>query len=397
MSFRKTLYMSSGTLRYLFVIVVILCIAGINFYVQGLVKDLRKQSRDIAEFYALTYQRLAVAADQPEVLDWLFVNIISRATFPLVLTDRQGNPSSWQGLAVPDTARSPEALKQVRKVLAKMREENDPIPITYNQIVLSYLYFGDSVLISRLQYLPWVTLSGIGLLVLAAFLSFGSIKSSEQRFIWVGMAKETAHQLGTPISSLMGWLELLRMPRLDDAQREQTLTDMETDIKRLEKIAARFSHIGSEALLDPQEVQPILHDVCEYLRKRLPQTGNQIQLIERYGACKPVPLNRELFEWAVENLVKNAIDAVKGKKGIIEIATMPLNGRNRVIIDIRDNGAGITAKRRNDIFKAGYSTKKRGWGLGLNFAKRIVEEYHHGRLVIKESHIGKGTTMRMIL
>ncbi|HQG45124.1 MAG TPA: hypothetical protein PLG50_05660, partial [bacterium] len=298
MSFRKTLYMSSGTLRYLFVVVVILCIAGINFYVQGLVKDLRKQSRDIAEFYALTYQRLAVAADQPEVLDWLFVNIISRATFPLILTDRQGNPSSWQGLTVPDTARSPEALKQVRKVLAKMRQENDPIPITYDEIVLSYLYFGDSVLISRLQFLPWVTLSGIGLLVLAAFLSFVSIKSSEQRFIWVGMAKETAHQLGTPISSLMGWLELLKMPHLGAAQREQTLTDMETDLKRLEKIAARFSHIGSEALLDPQEVEPILHDVCEYLRKRLPKTGNQIQLIETYAACKPVPLNRELFEWA---------------------------------------------------------------------------------------------------
>ncbi|HNW59767.1 MAG TPA: HAMP domain-containing sensor histidine kinase [bacterium] len=397
MSFRKTLYMFSGTLRYLFVVVVILCIAGINFYVQGLVKDLRKQSRDIAEFYALTYQRLAVAADQPEVLDWLFVNIISRATFPLVLTDREGNPSSWQGLAVPDTARSPEALKQVRKVLAKMRQENEPIPITYKDIVLSYLYFGDSVLITRLQYLPWVTLSGIGLLVLAAFLGFGSIKSSEQRFIWVGMAKETAHQLGTPISSLLGWLELLKLPHLGAAQREQTLTDMETDIKRLEKIAARFSHIGSEALLDPQEVQPVLHDVCEYLRKRLPKTGNQIQLIEQYGACKPVPLNRELFEWAVENLIKNAIDAVKGKKGVIEIITMPLNGKNRVAIDIRDNGVGITTKRRNDVFKAGYSTKKRGWGLGLNFARRIVEEYHHGRLFIKESHIGKGTTMRMIL
>jgi len=397
MSFRKTLYMFSGTLRYLFVVVVILCIAGINFYVQGLVKDLRKQSRDIAEFYALTYQRLAVAADQPEVLDWLFVNIISRATFPLVLTDREGNPNSWQGLAVPDTARSPEALKQVRKVLAKMRQENEPIPITYKDIVLSYLYFGDSVLITRLQYLPWVTLSGIGLLVLAAFLGFGSIKSSEQRFIWVGMAKETAHQLGTPISSLLGWLELLKLPHLGAAQREQTLTDMETDIKRLEKIAARFSHIGSEALLDPQEVQPVLHDVCEYLRKRLPKTGNQIQLIEQYGACKPVPLNRELFEWAVENLIKNAIDAVKGKKGVIEIITMPLNGKNRVAIDIRDNGVGITTKRRNDVFKAGYSTKKRGWGLGLNFARRIVEEYHHGRLFIKESHIGKGTTMRMIL
>ncbi len=397
MSFRKTLYMFSGTLRSLFVLVVILSIAAVNFYVQGLVRDLRKQSRDIAEFYALTYQRLAVAADQPEVLDWLFVNIISRATFPLILTDREGNPSSWQGLAIPDTARSPEAIKQVRKVLEKMRQENEPIPITYQEYVLSYLYFGDSMLITRLQYLPWVTISGLGLLVLVAFLSFRSIKSSEQRFIWVGMAKETAHQLGTPISSLMGWLELLKSSNLEGPNREQTLTDMEADIKRLEKIAARFSHIGSETLLDPQEVQPILHDVCAYLRKRLPKTGNPIELIENYSEAKPVLLNRELFEWAVENLIKNAIDAVRGKRGRIEITTTPLSGKKRVAIDISDNGAGITAKRRNDVFKAGYSTKKRGWGLGLNFAKRIIEEYHNGRLFIKETHLGKGTTMRIII
>ena len=397
MSFRKTLYMFSGTLRSLFVLVVILSIAAINFYVQGLVRDLRKQSRDIAEFYALTYQRLAVAADQPEVLDWLFVNIISRATFPLILTDRDGNPSSWQGLAIPDTARSPEAIRQVRKVLEKMRQENEPIPITYQEYVLSYLYFGDSMLITRLQYLPWVTISGLGLLVLVAFLSFRSIKSSEQRFIWVGMAKETAHQLGTPISSLLGWLELLKSSNHEGPNREQTLTDMEADIKRLEKIAARFSHIGSETLLDPQDLQPILHDVCAYLRKRLPKSGNPIELIENYSELKPVPLNRELFEWAIENLVKNAIDAVKGKRGRIEITTTLLTGKKRVAIDISDNGAGITAKRRNDVFKAGYSTKKRGWGLGLNFAKRIIEEYHHGRLFIKETHIGKGTTMRIIL
>jgi len=397
MSFRKTLYMFSGTLRSLFVLVVILSIAAVNFYVQGLVRDLRKQSRDIAEFYALTYQRLAVAADQPEVLDWLFVNIISRATFPLILTDRDGNPSSWQGLAIPDTARSPEAIRQVRKVLEKMRQENEPIPITYQEYVLSYLYFGDSMLITRLQYLPWVTISGLGLLVLVAFLSFRSIKSSEQRFIWVGMAKETAHQLGTPISSLLGWLELLKSSNHEGPNREQTLTDMEADIKRLEKIAARFSHIGSETLLDPQDLQPILHDVCAYLRKRLPKSGNPIELIENYSELKPVPLNRELFEWAIENLVKNAIDAVKGKRGRIEITTTLLAGKKRVAIDISDNGAGITAKRRNDVFKAGYSTKKRGWGLGLNFAKRIIEEYHHGRLFIKETHIGKGTTMRIIL
>ncbi len=396
MQLKKTLYMFSGTLRSVFVLIVVLCIFAIHFYIQGLVKDLRKQSRDIATFYAMIVQRLGTDVDQPEVLNWLFENVVFRTNFPLVVTDSQGNPSSWQGLSVPDTVRNEAAIKKVEEILKKMRQENEPLPITYQSHVISYLYYGDSILISKLQFLPYLTLSGLGLLMLVAFLSFSSIKSSEQRFIWVGMAKETAHQLGTPISSLLGWLEIMKSTDLDATKQAHTLMDMEADVKRLEKVAARFSHIGSASHLTPQDVHAALHEVVEYLRKRLPQNSKEFQLRENFATLPPVPLNRELFEWAIENLIKNAIDAVQRKKGLIEVTTGVLPGR-KIFIDISDNGTGIQAKRRQDIFKAGYSTKKRGWGLGLNFTKRIVEEYHNGRLFIKETHPGKGTTMRVIL
>ncbi len=396
MSLRKTLYMFSGTLRGVFVLMVLLCIFAIHYYIQGLVEDLRKQSRDIATFYAMIVQRLGTDVDQPEVLNWLFENVVFRTTFPLVVTDSQGTPSSWQGLSVPDTLRSEEAFQKVKEILKKMRQENEPLPITYESQVISYLYYGDSILITKLQYLPYLTLSGLGLLMLVAFLSFSSIKSSEQRFIWVGMAKETAHQLGTPISSLLGWLEIMKSGDIDKLKKARTLADMEADVNRLEKVAARFSHIGSAAHLTPQDIHQPLHEVVEYLRKRLPKTGKETRLVENFGQLPPVPLNRELFEWAIENLIKNAIDAAQGKKGLIEINTGMLSEK-KLFVDIRDNGTGIQAKRRRDIFKAGYSTKKRGWGLGLNFTKRIIEEYHNGRLFIKETHPGKGTTMRIIL
>jgi len=397
MSVRKTLYMLSGTLRGIFFLLVLICILGIIVYIQRLVDDLRRGSRDIVEFYALTVQRIASDTEAPEGLDWFFQNVLQRTNFPLIVTDNKGNPSSWQGINVPENSRNPDSLKIVRNILEKMRRENEPVPITYGSLVVSYLYYGDSVLITRLEYLPYLTICSLGLLMLAALWGFSSIKRSEQRFIWVGMAKETAHQLGTPISSLLGWLEILRSGRKSSERQEKIFQDMESDIKRLEKVAARFSQIGSEAVLQKQDLAPVLADLAAYFRRRLPQSGKEIKLIESFEPVRAIPINRELFEWAIENLIKNSIDAVKGRNGRIEIRLGPLPGSEKICIDIIDNGIGIQAKRRQDVFKAGYSTKKRGWGLGLNFTQRIIEDYHRGRLYIRESHAGKGTTMRIVL
>ena len=397
MSVRRTLYMQSGTLRGIFFMLIILCILVIVLYTQTLVSDLRDEARGIVEFYAKTLQRIASEQIDSETLGWLFENITQKTNFPLILTDASGMPTSWIDINVPENDRSPETLEQVRNIIDKLRRENEPVPITYEDQIINYLYYGDSKLITRLLILPYFTLSGLGLLVLTAFLGFSSIKRSEQRFIWVGMAKETAHQLGTPISSLMGWLEILRAEKKTSPVISNMLTDMETDVKRLEKVAARFSQIGSKADLHLLDVQPVLNDVLAYFHRRLPQNNKEMRIETHFSPMHAVPLNRELFEWAVENLIKNAIDAVGRREGRININSGTLEENGKVFIDIRDNGSGIQPKHRKDIFKAGYSTKKRGWGLGLNFTKRIIEEYHHGRVFIKESQPGAGTTMRIEL
>ncbi len=389
--------MLSGTLRGVFFILIIFVIVWTSLYTQQIVGQLRQEAKEIVEFYATTIKQIASDQLEPAALGWLFENITQKTNFPLILTDADKNPTTWKGIKIPESDMSEQALKQVRNIMGKMERENEPVPITYNGTVLNYLFYGDSRLITQLIYLPYISFGALGLLILAAFLGFSSIKKSEQRFIWVGMAKETAHQLGTPISSLMGWQEILKTDHKNSDNVQFVSQEMESDIKRLEKIAARFSQIGSQTLLKKQDMRPILADVVKYFIRRLPQTGKEIKIVENYGEIPPVALNRDLFEWTIENLIKNAIDAVKGKKGTIKIITGKLPENGKIFIDVCDNGVGISSRGRGDVFKAGYSTKKRGWGLGLVLAKRIVEEYHRGKLFIKESHVGKGTTMRIVL
>ena len=396
LSVRKTLYMMSGTLRAVFFFLIIIAILALTLYTQQMVNGLRQETRQIVEIYVSTIKRIASDPLAPEALGWSFENITRRTNFPLILTDADKNPATWKSIGIPENERSPETLKKVREMMNHMAKENEPVAITYDNTVLNYLYYGDSRLITKLLYLPYVSLSGLGLLVLLAFLGFNSIKQSEQRFIWVGMAKETAHQLGTPISSLMGWQEVLKADSRNPDNVNYVSTEMENDIRRLEKIAARFSQIGSKPQLKPHDIHSILSDIIIYFERRLPQTGKSIRLVQDYGEIPEVPLNRDLFEWTLENLIKNAIDAVQGKKGRIDLVT-GTQPDGKIFVDVKDNGIGISPKGKRDIFKAGFSTKKRGWGLGLNLAKRIVEEYHHGRLFVRESQVGKGTTMRIIL
>lgn len=389
--------MMSGTLRGAFFIIIILGIFAIIIYTQQLVRELRQESRDIIEFFASTIQRTGSDQMNYEALGWVFVNITQRTNFPLVLTDVNGEPATWKGLNVPDDDKSPETIKKVKKLMERMGEENEPVPIMYKDTIMNYLYYGDSKNITQLSWLPYITLTTMGLLVLLAFVGFNSIKKSEQRFIWVGMAKETAHQLGTPISSLMGWVEMLKTGVLRGSDMKMVVNDMQTDVNRLEKVAARFSQIGSQTDFKLQDIHCIIRDIIAYFERRLPQAGKEIRLVQNFGKIPKVKINRNLFEWAIENLIKNSIDAVKAKKGVIEIITNGYPEKNRVSIEIRDNGIGIAAKRKREIFKPGFSTKKRGWGLGLSLSKRIVEEYHNGRLYVKETRPGEGTTMRIDL
>lgn len=382
----------------------ILIILALLWYSQKIVNGLRNEARQILLFYTKLYARAASEASDAD-LSFIFEQIIQGTDFPIILCTEDFEPTTWKGIDIPpDSSSSPAARARVQQLVESMRAEIDPIPLTYTDPqtgqprVLSYLIYGDSKLIKQLQLLPYAEIAVAGMFIFVGFWGFNSIRRNEQRLIWVGMAKETAHQLGTPISSLLGWIELLRSRT---SNGDGTLTEMQRDVERLGKVASRFSQIGSQADLKEQDIVPLLEDIVKYFRRRLPQMGKEVQL-EILNASpaeiRPVAMNRDLFEWVLENLIKNSLDAIEKPKGEIVLELKPAaNGRHRLTLDIRDNGRGIEPAIRKNIFKPGFSTKKRGWGLGLSLAKRIVEDYHHGKLFLKETRAGEGSTMRIIL
>lgn len=357
---------------------------------------MRAESRQVLLFYAKLYAS-AASTESASNLNFIFDEIIQRTNFPIVLTDSERQPTGWKGIDVDPNNRSSEAIAKVERIMEVMETEATPIVLTYEEYSLGYLYYGDSRLILQLQYLPYFGLLIVGLFILIGFFGFRSIQRSEQQFIWVGMSKETAHQIGTPLSSIMGWIEILKSRVRSDNSLE-TIAEMEKDVERLTKITARFSQIGSKANLKETRVVDVLTDVTGYFEKRLPQWGKKVSIVETYDVKPKVALNRDLFEWVIENLLKNALDALKKNEGEIEIKLGEYqNARHSIFIDVIDNGRGIEPSKKKDIFKPGFSTKKRGWGLGLSLAKRIVEDYHGGKLFVKESKLGKGTTFRIIL
>lgn len=399
---KKSLFLLSDRFTLILFSVALLLILLLLYYSQSIVQDMRVQSRSILEFYANLHSR-ATAENDVENLNFLFEQIIQKTNFPIILTDAEKNPIYWVGVSVDPDDRSPVAVEKVKKMVMNLEKEVDPVSIqihddeTDELLLQQYLYYGDSRLITRLIWFPYVEIGVISLFILVAFLGFRSIKKSEAQYIWVGMAKETAHQLGTPLSSLMGWLELLRTGQSSN-NVTKILPDMENDLNRLNKVATRFSQIGSRSDLKKHDINAIISDTIEYFKRRLPHMGKKISITEKFAPIPPVNINRDLFEWVIENLIKNSLDAIEKDSGLIEITTgLSQDFKRHVFIDIKDNGKGINPNERRLIFQPGFSTKKRGWGLGLNLAKRIIEDYHRGRLIIKDTKLGEGTTMRVIL
>ncbi len=393
---RINLYKLRAQFKGLLFVLAVGIILFLLFYNYKIVNNLRAESRQVLLFYAKLYAS-AASTESASNLNFIFDEIIQRTNFPIVLTDSERQPTGWKGIDVDPNNRSSEAIAKVERIMEVMETEATPIVLTYEEYSLGYLYYGDSRLILQLQYLPYFGLLIVGLFILIGFFGFRSIQRSEQQFIWVGMSKETAHQIGTPLSSIMGWIEILKSRVRSDNSLE-TIAEMEKDVERLTKITARFSQIGSKANLKETRVVDVLTDVTGYFEKRLPQWGKKVSIVETYDVKPKVALNRDLFEWVIENLLKNALDALKKNEGEIEIKLGEYqNARHSIFIDVIDNGRGIEPSKKKDIFKPGFSTKKRGWGLGLSLAKRIVEDYHGGKLFVKESKLGKGTTFRIIL
>lgn len=277
----------------------------------------------------------------------------------------------------------------IRSTISEMAADNDPIQFQLPNSGPTYIYYNDSELLTRIRHYPFVQFTVVGLFFIIAYLLFSTARKSEQNQVWVGMSKETAHQLGTPLSSMMAWVELLKMKGVED----EAVIEIEKDLNRLENITERFSKIGSPPKLDEQNLVKIIYDAVEYLNKR---SSKKVKYTINCSADKVMmaPVNKNLFEWVIENLCKNAIDAMNGV-GEINIGLIEEN--QAIIIDISDTGKGISLPNFKTVFHPGYTSKQQGWGLGLSLSKRIIKNYHKGKIFVKSSIVGQGTTFRIVL
>jgi signal transduction histidine kinase len=400
----------------------LIMLTGVFVFTNEMVRRLSEQVASSSELLArLCAQASFPAARDPE-LQTILRSVIAGIQFPMVITDQAGVPRAWRlvGLdpsLVPDA--SLDSLAEGRPIspvirarvvrlqthVATLDRAHPPIRMTQptTRQSLGALHYGDPPLLERLRWMPYATVVGLVALTALGLWGLAAVRRTERRGIWVGMALETAHQLGTPLSSLMGWVELLRA-RLEESPTEsvsraelvETLGEMERDVDRLTKVAQRFSHVGSAPKLESQDVSALVRRVVEYMRRRVPSSESEVTLAERIESTTPLPVSRELLEWAIENLLANALSALDKRPGLVEVTVTP-SSSGGVEITVRDNGRGMSAIEQRRAFQAGYSTKPRGWGLGLALAQRVVEEYHGGRLFVRKSVPGEGTTIALIL
>lgn len=369
--------------KFIFLLISVLLVGGVLYVSNDLVEDLSVEERKKMEIWAEATRELA--SDKTEMSMELILKVIqSNTSIPAILVDENGEINQYVNLNLPET----DTEKYLQRKLAYLQGGSNVIEINLGGGEKQYLYYDDSILLKRLSLYPYVQLGVMVLFVLIVYFALISTKKAEQNKVWVGLSKETAHQLGTPISSLMAWMDLLEASGVDPA----LLSDMNKDVKRLSVIAERFSKIGSKPEMELVYVNEVLENATEYMRRRV---SDKVQITthlpsDAEGAMVCLPL----FEWVIENLCKNAVDAMNGEGRIDVYLT---SEKQQIYIDIKDTGKGIARKHFKTVFNPGYTTKKRGWGLGLTLAKRIIEQYHAGRIYVKESEVGKGTTFRIEL
>jgi hypothetical protein len=381
----KNIYRFKGNFKSFLFILAIILVFGFLYYTQVFLK-----------FRVKIFEQ-NINSEEPQDLSFFFNEVIITADYPIIYTNSEGEPAFWRNIDIPQMNERPLPVgieKELKKQVAQFDKTNDPIPISYGEEVLGYYHYGQLKIIQRLKWLPYIEIAVVALFILIGYAGFSSIKKSEERLIWVGMAKETAHQLGTPLSSLLGWLEYLKG---SPEKLSSVIPDFENDLDRLQTVANRFSKIGSVPDLQEENLEKIIDEVMEYFQRRLPGGGGKVEIKKYVNPQIPdLFLNRALFSWVLENLLKNSLDALEGNSGSINIISDFLN-KKKVYIDVQDNGKGISSRERKNIFNPGYSTKKRGWGLGLSLARRIIEEYHGGSLLLKETQPNTGSTFRIIL
>ena len=384
-------YTGSTTIKIVLLFFGLILMAGTIFYSNSIVAQLREDNRQIVTVYSRIIAN-TVNEESDANLGFVFDEIIKKVQFPIIYTDKLNNPLYSRNI---DQDKNKDELLNYIK---SMNKSNKPIAIEYynteskSTILLGYLHFGDSILVQRLEWLPYLEIIIVLMFILVGFLGFNSIRENEKRQIWVGMARETAHQLGTPISALIGWID-----RIDSHPKDSQYIakEMRSDMMRLEQIADRFSQMGSQSPLEELSLSKLIDGQVKYLKKRIPSLNKDTELKIKIIDDIYIMGNSILLSWALENLIRNAIDSIKQQNGVVELIVKIENGFG--CIDIKDNGLGIDRKDWKNIFIPGFSSKKRGWGLGLSLVQRIIKEIHSGSIAVKSSSASDGTTFRIKL
>jgi len=404
---------------YLLFGAIVLAVA-LLFYFHRLARRVDAQTETmsglVARVIAFTTLSVADSAMAGGSAQAQFQEVIHELPFPVILTDVNRRPLTWSShvdvppmsidrLLQEDVDHPSADLAPVLRQVTRMDHTHAPIPMLEpaSGDTLMYLHYGSPALAGELRWTPWITILVAALFGIVGLLMLRSLKRAQEGFIWAGMAKETAHQMGTPLSSLSGWLQVLQDEMKPEGDRvilarelfDEVVREMERDTGRLNRVAARFSQIGSRPRLEPQSVVPIVQGTVDYFRRRIPEGVTLTCEVEADGAH--AALNPELFGWVIENLLKNAMDAVDSKSGTVAVQVRGGSAGKAVTVSVRDNGKGVAAGMEEQIFRPGVSTRQRGWGLGLPLSRRIVEHYHGGRLDLVRSEPGRGAEFRVTL
>ena len=382
-------YRHIGNIKGGIFLIGVFLVIGLFSYTRYLSSELREDNREVVKMYAEIIAK-TVKDDSNTNIDFIFENIIKKIKFPIIQSGRNKNPQLWTNL--------PENIDSDRdrlKLILSMDKINKPIPLVFDDkingpITFGYLHYGDSRLIQKIQIWTYIELLSIGIFILFGFIGFSFIRNSEKQHIWVGLSRETAHQLGTPVSALLGWLDYLKN---DNSNIEKILPEMESDIERLQQVSRRFSKMGSKPEMEFFDLSKRVESVLSYLNRRIPTLGKKVDLVNDIDPDIKIMANGTLISWTIENLIRNSIDSVSGEAGLIRLSMS--QDQNNVKIRISDNGCGVPKKDWKNIFRPGFSTKKSGWGLGLSLCQRIINEVHKGDIYVLESRINSGTVFEI--
>ncbi len=390
------IYQNKFTLKIATVAVALLIGTVSIIYTNSLVNELKEREQKLIELFANTLEYTGNENNSDNLVFIFQEIIVANNSVPVILADAEGNPVNYNNITIKEPITEEEKEQRLKREMAEMRLQHEPIeialkdPETGRIYEYNYVYYKNSKLLSQLTYYPYIQLSVISVFAILAYLAFSYSKTAEQNRVWVGLAKETAHQLGTPLSSLMAWVEYFRT---DPVMDQSIVDEINKDIRRLDMVTSRFSNIGSVPTLRPENIYEVIKEIITYLEPRI-STKVKIS-VEAHDEEVMALINKPLFDWVIENLCKNAVDAMRG------IGTIKINIGNenpeKVIIDITDDGKGIAKSKIKKVFQPGFTTKKRGWGLGLTLAKRIIDQYHQGKIYVKSSTPDVGTTFSIIL